>query len=513
MRCPYTGIETGHPFRYPRSMMSGGGHYETFGQAPELDGASAWFNVDKPLRLSELRGKIVLLHFWTSCSVNCMHVLTDLGRLEESYSDALVIVSIHSPKYPNEKSSDRLGRIIEQYGIRHAVANDEDLVLWRTSAVRAWPTLCLIDPEGEVVAAFAGEGHFKELDRRIAALVKTCRELGNLDESPFSYVLEEPVAQSDSLLYPGKICIDPASERVFVSDTGHNRIVVCSLDGKMLECIGSGKTGLADGSFEQATFRKPQGLAVSNGRLYVADTGNHAVRECDLGKRYVFKFAGGGERGDYRTMSGGMDTLLSSPWDLEIVDGMLFIAMAGSHQVWRGAIESRNLRPFAGSGIEGLSDGAGPSAHLAQPSGISHGGDFLYIADSETGAIRRANLLSSGYMETLVGRGLFEFGDEVGRFTATRLQHPMGVQWYEDRLYVADSYNHRVKVLYPKEMSVSNVAGTGRPGCGRGIGGALNEPGGIAVHKGALYIADTNNHRIAVMNLESGELSTLPIRF
>ncbi len=494
-------------------MMSGSKSYETFGQAPELEGATCWFNTEGPLRLSDLRGKIVLLNFWTSCSVNCIHVLADLEGLERKYSDCLVVIGIHSPKYPNEKNSENLNRAIQRYGIRHPVANDEDLVIWRTCAARAWPTLCLIDPDGEVVAAYSGEGHLDEVERWIAELVDLHRPVGGLDKTPFPLAQDLPVQSHESLSFPGKVCIDPVGERLFVADSSHHRMLVCALDGKVLDVIGSGRPGLADGDFEHACFLRPQGMAFANDRLYVADTGNHAIRECDLAKRHVFKFAGGGKRGTYSTMRGGSDTLLSSPWDLEIVDGMLFIAMAGSHQIWRGALETRNLRLFAGSGVEGLSDGPGPSAHLAQPSGISHGENFIYFADSEVGAVRRANLLSSGHVETLVGRGPFEFGDEVGTLTASRLQHPLGVQWFEDRLYVADTYNHRVKVLFPRERSVSNVAGSGRPGCGKGMGGALYEPGGIAAHKGILYIADTNNHRVAVMNLESGELSTLPIRF
>lgn len=506
-------IEPRPPMRYPHVAMSGGRHYETFGQAPELDGVTAWFNTDRPLLLSELRGKIVLLHFWTSSSVNCLHVLSELSRLEEAYPDALVIAGIHSPKHPNEKSSDRLGQIVERYGIRHPVANDEDLIVWRTSAARAWPTLCLIDPDGEVVAAYSGEGHFAELNQWIALLAERHAESNNLDRSRSFFAPPMPGLSQESLYYPGKVCVDPETERLVISDTCHHRILLCALDGQVLDSIGSGKPGLADGPFEQASLLRPQGLAIAGERLFVADTGNHAIRECDLRKRHVFKFAGGGEQGTFKTMHGGLDTLLSSPWDLEYVDGMLFIAMAGSHQIWRGAVETRNLRPFAGSGVEGLSDGPGPSAHLAQPSGISYGADYLYIADSESCAVRRANLLSSGSVETLAGRGMFETGDEVGQFAQTRFQHPLDVHWYEDRVYVADSYNHRVKVLYPRESTAYNVAGTGQPGCGRGIGGALNEPGGIAVYKGVLYIADTNNHRIAAVDLESGELGTLSIRF
>jgi hypothetical protein len=232
-----------------------------------------------------------------------------------------------------------------------------------------------------------------------------------------------------------------------------------------------------------------------------------------LAARRVTTFGGSGEPGDYRSITGGPDTLLSSPWDLEVVDNLLYVAMAGTHQIWRAAVETRNFRPFAGSGIAHLSDGPGPSAQLAQPSGLSAGDEYLYFADSEASAVRRANLLSSGQVETLVGRGLFEFGDRTGPAGQARLQHPLGVHWHDGRVYIADTYNHRIKVLHPRSLTVDHVVGMGRPGGGDGPDAGLYEPADVAVANGRLYIADTNNHRIAVLEHNSEALRTLPITF
>ena len=487
--------------------------YETYGLAPELDGALDWLNCDAPLRLADLRGKIVLLDFWTSCCVNCMHVLGDIRYLEAKYPKQLVVIGVHAGKFENERQTDSLLHAISRFDITHPVVNDGEYRIWKAFGAQAWPTLCLIDPDGEVVSAFSGEGHRDELDAIIDNLATYHRAQGSLDETPLIFSPSKAPVDPRSLLFPGKVLADAAEARLFVSDTNHHRILLCGFDGRVQEVIGTHEPGLEDGSFEEARFRRPQGLALRDNVLYVADTENHAIRAVHLAARRVSTFGGNGTQGDFRTMTGGPDTPLSSPWDVETADNMLYVAMAGSHQIWRAAVETRNFRLFAGSGVENIVDGPGPSAQLAQPSGLTLTDRHLYFADSEVSALRRCDLRASGEVETLIGSGLFEFGDRVGPAKSARLQHPLGVHWHDGKVFIADTYNHRIKAYYPADRTVANVAGTGKPGAGEGTDAEFNEPGGLAIHDGYVYVADTNNHRIAMVNLETGETKTLRVDF
>ncbi len=487
--------------------------YESYGLAPELDGALDWINCDTPLRLADLRGKIVLIDFWTSCCVNCMHVLSDLEYLEQQYPNQLTVIGIHAGKFENERHTENLRQAVLRNNIAHPVANDGEYRIWKAYGAQAWPTLCLIDPAGEVVVAFSGEGHREELEEAIENLISYHRAQGTLDETPLVFGVREAVPDAASLRFPGKVLADAEGSRLFVADTSHHRVLVCSFEGHVQDSIGICERGFEDGSFEEARFNRPQGMAIRDNVLYVADTENHAIRAVHLAARRVSTFGGTGVQGDFRTMSGGPDTLLSSPWDVAIDDNILYVAMAGSHQIWRAAVETRNFRLFAGSGVENIVDGPGPSAQLAQPSGLALAGHHLYFADSEVSAIRRCNLRASGEVETIVGSGLFEFGDRVGPARTARLQHPLGVCWHDGKLIIADTFNHRVKTLFPADRTVDNFAGTGKPMSGEGMDAGFNEPSGLAVHDGKLYVADTNNHRVATVDLETGEIATFPLQF
>lgn len=485
---------------------------QTYGTAPELDGAVSWLNTDHPIRLADLRGKIVLLDFWTYCCINCMHILPDLAYLEEKYSDELVVIGVHSAKFENEKDTENIRQAILRYEIKHPVANDANFYIWRRFDAHAWLTLVLIDPEGQIVGQLSGEGHRETLDQAVQALIALHNEKGTLDSTPVHFNLEADEVPDSFLRYPGKVHVEAEIDRVFISDSNHNRIVIADLDGNVKDIAGSGESGLSDGSFENAEFFRPQGMAYSDGILYVADTENHAIRALDLQNRTVGTFGGNGRQGNFSTMSGGPGTLLSSPWDLEIVDGIMYIAMAGTHQIWKADLETRDFKGFAGNSGENIVDGAPFSAQLAQPSGISYGGGYLYFADSEVSAVRRVGLGDDRMVETLVGEGLFEFGDIDGSGSNVRLQHPLGVLYHGGKIYVADTYNHKVKILDPSDRSVRTFLGTGTAGWGEGAGGMLNEPGDLAIAGNDLYIADTNSHRIAVADINTGEIRTLNLR-
>jgi thiol-disulfide isomerase/thioredoxin len=483
-------------------------------RAPELSGHHGWLNTDKPLSLAALRGKVVLLDFWTYGCINCMHIIPDLKRLEHKYSNELVVIGVHSAKYENEKSEENIRRIILRYELEHPVVNDADFAIWQSYGVNAWPTQVLIDPDGYIAGGISGEGNYDVLDRTIGQLVAEFRKKGKLNETPLKLALERAKIGDLPLAFPGKVLADAKSDRLFIADSNHNRIVVTKLDGTLIETIGAGSRGMAGGSFDTATFFRPQGMALDGERLYVADTENHLIRLVDLKARAVQTIAGTGRQSLQRDAAGpALSVALSSPWDLQLVGRTLFIAMAGPHQIWKLDLEKQQISTFAGSGREGNTDGSLSEAAFAQPSGLAVLGNTLYVADPEGNIIRGINL-SSGTVRTLAGgtRDLFDFGDRDGRGEHARLQHPLGLAVYRNELLIADTYNHKVKELDVQSRMVETFVGTGKPGQADGVAASLYEPGGLSVAADKLYVADTNNHAIRVVDLRTKETKTLQIR-
>ncbi len=482
--------------------------------APEFPAGLDWLNTDGPLRLDELRGKVVLLDFWASCCINCQHVIPDLKRLERKYPDELVVIGVHSAKFLAERATDTIRTAILQYEIEYPVVNDSAMRLWELYGVRAWPTLALIDPAGRVVSQKSGEGAFEVFDGAIAELIAEFDERGELDRRPLEFSRERERLPASVLSFPGKVLADAASGRLFIADSNHNRILIVSLaEGVLVETIGSGDAGLADGDFSRAAFDHPQGLALHGQSLYVADTGNHAIRLLDLARRRVETIAGTGGQATICNRSGpGPATSLNSPWALVVHGGVLYIAMAGSHQIWRMDLATKYVQPHAGSGGEGRVDGPLLSAALAQPSGLTADGEKLYFADSEVSAVRSADIHPDGRVETIVGGDLFEFGDRDGTGLDVRLQHPLGIACNNGDLYVADTYNNKIKRVRRQDGSAETVLGTGHAGLAGGDRPEFHGPAGLSIARGMLYIADTNNHAIRVADLHTGRVETLRIR-
>ncbi|QQS42763.1 MAG: redoxin domain-containing protein [Acidobacteriota bacterium] len=476
-------------------------------RAPELEGHSGWLNTDEPLSIEGLRGKIVLLDFWTYGCVNCIHIIPDLKKLEAKYAKELVVIGVHSAKFDNEKDLDNIRNIVIRYGIEHPVVNDSEFLIWDSYAVGAWPTQVLIDPDGYIVARVSGEGKYDYFDTAIGALARDFRERGKLDEAP----LERAKVGSLPLAFPGKVLADEPSNRLFISDSNHNRIVITDLAGKLVDVIGSGAASAKDGKYSEAGFDKPQGMALAGDDLYVADTGNHLIRRIDLKKKRVEPAAGTGSLEGFNGFGGkATETALRSPWDLEFAGGKLYIAMAGSHQIWRLDPGTSYIEPYAGTRWESRKDGAVKEAHFAQPSGLAAIGDRLFVADSESNIIREIDL-EKGRVFTLAGGDLFKFGDVDGDGDYARLQHPLGVETYGEAVLVADTYNDKIKLLDPEKRMVSTFLGTGKEGQADGKEPSFYEPGGLSVAGGKLYIADTNNHAIRVADLKTKEVSTLTI--
>jgi DNA-binding beta-propeller fold protein YncE len=478
-------------------------------RAPEITGGRGWLNTDKPLSIAALKGKIVLLDFWTYGCINCIHIIPDLKKLEAKYANQLVVIGVHSAKFQNEKETENIRRIILRYEIEHPVYNDSEYAVWQSYGVRAWPTQVLIDPAGYVIGGVSGEGNYDVIDQAITKTIEDFRKKGELNEQPLKLVLERAKVGELPLAFPGKIIA--AADRLFIADSNHNRIVITKLDGTLVDTIGTGDTGAADGAFDKATFYRPQGLALAGDSLYVADTENHLIRRVDLKSRTVETIAGTGEQShDYFKTGPARTVALSSPWDLQLVGRVLYIAMAGPHQIWKLDLDKNEVSTFAGSGREARLDGPLDKAGFAQPSGMATDGKTLYVADSESNIIRAINI-DEGSVKTLVGGDLFEFGDVDGTGDNVRLQHPLGLITYGDKLLIADTYNHKIKELDPKHEKVTSLFGTGKPGQSDGTAPSFYEPGGLALANGNLYVADTNNHAIRVIDLKTKRASTLRI--
>ena len=464
--------------------------------APGLDGATEWLNVASPIGLPQLRGKVVLLDFWTYGCINCMHILRDLKTLEQRFANELVVIGVHSPKFTNERHTENLKRILVRYEIEHPVANDANHAIWKRYGVQFWPTRVIVDPAGNLVGTAMGEGNLEGFVNAIRTVVRVFDERGEIDRAPLPLDLERARHADRPLLYPGKVLADGGTNRLFIADSNHNRIVVTSLGGKVLETVGSGLQGDGDGIFSQARFYRPQGLALDDDLLYVADTENHQVRAIDFRARAVHT----------------IDVpRLNSPWDLALKTGILMVAMAGAHQIWVIDLLHDQAYPYAGTGEERRRDGAVGEAAFAQPSGLAIKDDTLFVADAESNTVRVVTLPPANAVSTLSGGDLFDFGDRDGTGEAARLQHPLGIAVHEGRVLVADTYNHKIKMLDPASGRVTTIAGTGQPGHADGAASRARfyEPGGISVAGQVVYVADTNNHAIRTIDLQSSTVSTL----
>ena len=468
--------------------------------APELGRTGIeWFNVARPLSLDDLRGRLVILDFWTPCCVNCLHVLPTLRRLEEVFADNVAVIGVHSPKYPAEHDTANLLNAISRYDIRHPVAHDPNLTLWRDYDISAWPTLVFIDPHGRILGDLPGEPAADKLIAGVGEMIRQWRSEGLICPAPLE--LRPPPRAGGRFRFPAKIkpLQTPGGQKLWaIADSGHHQIALCDDAGQEVRRYGSGEPGFIDLGREDIAFNSPQGLACDVGCIYVADTGNHAIRRIELATGAVSTLAGTGERGPVlQGRRAGGEAELASVWDIECRGGNLLFANAGSHQLGRLDLATGEVMPLAGSGTEDLADGDPLSAHLAQPTGLAvdRVTGSVYFVDSETSSVRALNT-GSQRVETLVGGGLFECGRRNGDFESARLQHCLGVTWWRNKLVVADSYNGVLRVLDLHSRQVSELAGDD---CrwSNGVQLAGGQPAGVAADGDSrLLVADTNHHRL-----------------
>ncbi|RAG83632.1 alkyl hydroperoxide reductase [Streptacidiphilus pinicola] len=464
-------------------------------RAPELVGKGGWLNTGgKDLTLADLRGKIVLLDFWTFCCINCLHVLDELRELEEAHRETLVIIGVHSPKFVHEAEHQAVVDAVARYEVEHPVLDDPELATWKQYAVRAWPTLVVVDPEGYVVAQHAGEGHAHAIAALVEELEAEHGAKGTLRRGDGPYVA--PKAAPGALKFPGKAVRLPGGG-FLVADSGHHSLVELAADGEtVVRRIGGGERGFADGKAEDARFSEPQGVALVDGRPYdvvVADTVNHALRGVNLATGEVTTLAGTGRQWWQNSATSGpaREVDLSSPWDVAWFDGRVWIAMAGTHQLWSFDPEAGTVQVEAGTTNEGLVDGPAAEAWFAQPSGLATAADGsrLWVADSETSAVR---FVEAGTHEvrTAVGTGLFDFGHRDGDATQALLQHPLGVTVLPDgSVAIADTYNHALRRFDPGTGQVSTLATD------------LREPSGAVVDGDEIVVVESARHRLTRLRL------------
>jgi thiol-disulfide isomerase/thioredoxin len=453
-------------------------------RAPELKGRG-WLNTGgRDLTLADLRGKVVLLDFWTFCCINCLHVLDELRPLEEKYGDALVVIGVHSPKFEHERDPQALAAAVERYGVHHPVVDDGDMHLWQQYAAKAWPTLAVIDPTGYLVASMAGEGHAEGLSRLIDELIAKHEADGTLHRGDGPYV---PPAPADSLLrFPGK-AIELPGGTLLVSDSARHSLAEIAPDGETLvRRFGTGERGHPFTEPHGLLLLPPEVASVAGYDVLVADTVAHQLRGLVLETGEVTLVAGSGRPWRSTVDDRPHDALaadLSSPWDLAWFDDKVIIAMAGIHQLWWFDPIKRTVGVYAGTTVESLRDGPIPDVWMAQPSGLSVGGDRLWIADSETSALR---WISDGVMHTAVGQGLFDFGHVDGPAGEALLQHPLGVAALPDgSVLIADTYNGAVRRYDPSSETVSTVDS------------GLAEPSDIVVTAaGEVIVVESAAHRL-----------------
>lgn len=467
--------------------------------APELSSALEWVNTDEAPSLAAMRGRVVLLNFWTFDSVNCANVLPDIRFLENKYHDGLSVIGMHTPKYEYQRAAAPVLKAVNRNHIRHPVANDPGYITWQAYGAQAWPTLALIDAQGQLAALLPGEGRREEADAMIGHLLdEAAKQDLRVYESQVSSVRPEP---RQPLRFPTRLLATDSS--LWIADTGHNRILECNHEGRIVRQFGSGNPGFWDGTNTDAGFSGPQGITLARDCLFVADTGNHAIRRVRLLDGEVKTIAGTGALGhdiphEYVDPT---KIAMASPSDVAAVGDIIYVAVSGQNQIWQYNLNTNKLVALAGSGKLGIEDGSGVAASFAQPVSLSAIGQQLIVVDSAASAIR-ALRLADNRVSTFIGKGLYDFGDAPGKPDVARLQNPLAACVDARGLvFIADSYNCKIKALNLRTTEVRTL----------NLPYTLQEPAGIALGSNSLWISNTNAHEIVRVDLGSGQIKRLTI--
>lgn len=470
--------------------------------APELAGALHWVNAD-PLRLHDLRGRVVVLWFWHAASALGHTLLEQLTSLQAHHGGRVCLVGVHVPRFDAERDPSTVRKAVNRLGIRFPVAADPDFVAWQHFGVSGWPSTVLVDANGHLRGTIPGDGRGGDLRQATDRLVAEAGAAGHasLDE-PFRPLQHAEPRQA--LAFPSGLAA--SATRLYVSDSAHHRVLECTHDGRVLRQFGSGAPGFLDGAADEASFQSPRGVAVWKDELYVADTGNHALRRVRLGRGEVDTLAGNGRPGGVDPAGGAPEPMVpaaNAPWDVAADADRVYVAMAGARQVWAFEAGGGCLHCVAGSGRPGIADGPALQAGFGQPAALALVQRTLYVVDSAASAIRSVHLGEGGGVQTLVGQGLFEFGDCDGTRSAARLQAPGGLALdaHAPILWIADSYNDSLKMLRLGGGDLRRFD----------VDYRLHEPTALAAGEGVLWLANSAAHEVLRIDIASGAVRRLPV--
>jgi DNA-binding beta-propeller fold protein YncE len=239
----------------------------------------------------------------------------------------------------------------------------------------------------------------------------------------------------------------------------------------------------------------PQGLALSQGCLYVADTGNHCVRRIRLDSGEVDTVLGAGRPayGDVEAQGSGLRVSINAPQAVAADGDILYVAATGQNQIVRVDLAAERAATLAGDGRSDVRDGIGGQASLAQPGALALMPGQLLVADSGGNAIRRLRFADLA-LTTLAGSSPWEPGRLDGTGRKVRLAFPSGLAAAENRVYVADTCNDRLCVLDPYSAELRTLE----------FDHPLHEPQGLSFAAGMLWVADRNDHAILRIDPERG---------
>jgi len=458
-----------------------------------------WVNC-APIALAKLRGRATLLYFFASSSIYCQQLSHEIKLLEAKFSNGLNVIGIHTPKFSYESESANVLKCVNRWSISHPVINDAQWRLWRMLNIQAWPTMVLLDAEGKISGVYFGDGHKAELESRINQLLNDAQMRGIASGEPPPNV---KIPETNGFLsFPSHVIA--GVDRLYLSDTGHNRVLEMSFEGQVTRIFGSGNPGLWDGRGIETGFRAPTGLCLGKDQLFICDTGNHVIRRVRLTAHdQIDTIAGTGKMAAGLSDPGAARAIsMASPTGCMWTQDKIFVTQSGQHQIWMVDLIRNTARRIAGSGQDGFADGSAAMAAFSKPNGITLARDGIYISDANNSAIRHISLTDFS-MRTVVGEGGFEFGDADGSASTARLQHPSSVHFDSARnvIWIADSYNNKIKLysIAKNEFKTLNV------------NYKLHEPQGLTIADNALWIVNTNAHELLRLDLKTGKLARINV--
>jgi hypothetical protein len=468
--------------------------------ALELSGKLDWLNAD-PQTISAHHGRVVALLFWNASSVYCHNALADMFQLQRKHPENLSVLTIHVPKFAAELEQKTLLDAINRLDIQLPVANDTQWTVWQHYDIQSWPSVVLIDSKGAIAGEFSGDDCKKDIESRLSALLAEMPYATN--PKPKSLKAKPKPKVFSALHSPCGLLIH--NKLLYIADSGHNRILECSLDGQVKRVFGTGLPLYLDGISSEASFNRPMGMSAAREFLYVADTGNHAIRRIRLMDGYIDSLLGNGKpgRSEDKTVVMYHDVQLDNPTSVSVIQDILVVADAGNNCLRMFNLANKSFSSLVGSGALGLLDGVGPRAEMAHPLALSGSKNYLYVAEGSSSSIRTA-AVPEGRVNTLIGHGLYQYGKEDGLRKTASLQHPSAVAADEKRgvVWIADAYNRKIRSLNMASNMLSTTP----------ITQTLGNPCALALDEESLWIADSASSQIHRYFFDTEYLSRISIQ-